>query len=317
LKNPKFDYVRPISVAETVKLLGRYGDEAKVLAGGQSLLPILALRLGRPSVVVDIGRVEGLDQIVAQDDGSVRIGATVRHATVETSTVLRDRAPLLYQAVPFVGHRAIRNRGTICGSLAHADPAAELPAVAVAAGATMILQSTRGRRDVPAHQFFKGYLETAIEPEELLTEVVLPPWGSTDSGTIVEVSRRHGDYAIVGLAAKVTTNGFGTAASVADAALCFFGVAPTPMRVSEAEEILNGETLTPPLIKKAATVVSEQLTPTADQHGTTNYRKHLAGVLTAKALASLMVTALEAPSLDKGNLLSKGEPDANTESDPS
>ena len=171
-----FDYHRPDTVDEAVALLETYGGDGKVLAGGQSLLPVLALRLTHPRHLIDIGRVQGLQSIELDDDGTVSVGATVTHARVERSDVMAAAAPALAGAMPPVGHRAIRSRGTVCGSLAHADPAAELPAVALAVGAEMIVQGPAGQRTTAAGDFFEGYLSSALAEDELLVEVRFPAW---------------------------------------------------------------------------------------------------------------------------------------------
>lgn len=285
MKHPAFGYARPETLDEALELLAS-NDEAKVLAGGQSLLPVMALRLGSPELVVDIGRVPGLDAITVGDDGSVAIGALVRHAEVEDSAEVARLAPLVAQAMPYVGHRAIRNQGTTVGSIAHADPAAEMPAVCLAAGATMVALSTSGRREIPAADFFVGFLETALRPDELLVEVRFPSWPEGAVGWVVEEARRHGDYALVGLAAAVAIRGD----LVADAALSFFSVGLTPVRVDRAEEALVGSELTPQGIDEAARIAADQLSPPADLHGSANYRRHLVGVLTRRALSRALTS---------------------------
>ncbi len=192
MKHPKFAYARPASLDEALDLLAS-SDDAKVLAGGQSLLPVMALRLGAPELIIDISQIPDLDRITAGDDGSLTIGALVRHAEVEDSPDVARLAPLVANAMPLVGHRAIRNQGTTVGSIAHADPAAEMPAVCLATGATMVAASTRGRREIAAHEFFQGFLDTALEPDELLVEVRFPPWPDGAVGAVVEEARRHGD----------------------------------------------------------------------------------------------------------------------------
>ncbi len=278
MKNPPFNYHRPATVDEALALLATYGDEAKVLAGGQSLLPIMALRLGRPEHVVDIGTIADLKQTNTAD--GVTFGAMVRHAEAEKSPEVARHAPLVAAALPHVGHRAIRNRGTVVGSIAHADPAAELPAVCLAAGATMTIASSRGTREVQADDFFEGYFSTAIEPHELLTQVHFPRWSETAGGSVVEISRRHGDYAMVGLACVADVqNG-----AIARAALSFFGVSSKPVRVTEAEEALVGKPPTEEAFAEAAAIVGRVLEPGGDIHATTQYRRHIAQVLTSRGL---------------------------------
>jgi len=278
---PAFCYHRPATVEEAVGLLAERGPDAKVLAGGQSLVPLLALRLSHPAHLVDIGRVAGLDTV---DDGpgGFTVGAGVRHSQVELSPVTARVAPLVAAAMPHIGHRAIRNRGTVCGSLAHADPAAELPAVALAVDAELIVRSSAGERTIPAADFFLGYLTSALDDTELLTAVRFPPWPPSTGWSVAEISRRHGDYALVGLAAVV---GLGEGGRVQRAALSFLGAGATPVRVTEAERVLVGEHPDPAAFAEAADVVTKTIEPPGDNHATAAYRAHVAGVLTRRCLA--------------------------------
>ncbi len=283
MKHPAFAYARPETLDEALELLAS-NEDAKLLAGGQSLLPVMALRLGSPELVVDINRVPGLDRLDVDTDGSLTIGALVRHAEVEDSALVASAAPLVSAAMGYVGHRAIRNQGTTVGSIAHGDPAAEMPAVCLATGATMVAASLRGRREIPASEFFVGFLDTALEPDEILVEVRFPPWPEGAVGTVVEESRRHGDYAVVGLVAAVAHRG----GIVADAALSFFSVGITPWRADAAEDAIVGSALSPATIADAARIVSETLSPPSDIHGSSNYRRHLASILTTRALTRLL-----------------------------
>ncbi|MGI9596316.1 MAG: FAD binding domain-containing protein [Acidimicrobiales bacterium] len=280
MKNPPFSYHRPELLDDALDLLAEHEDSIKVLAGGQSLLPILALRLGSPEHILDVGRLPDLDRIDVSADGVVTVGALVRHASAERSAELAAAAPLVHAAMPYVGHRAIRTRGTVVGSIAHADPAAEMPAVALATGATLIARSAGGTREIPAGEFFLGYLETALRPDELLEAVRFPAWPAGATGTVVEVARRHGDYAMVGLACAVGLRD----GRIADAALSFLGVGPTPVRASGAEDLLVGQAPSPELFDRAAEAVAAELSPTADGHASANYRRHVAGILTRRAL---------------------------------
>jgi len=264
-----------------VALLAEHGDDAKVLAGGQSLVPLMALRMSRPGHLVDIGRIVGADRIDVGEDGAVTIGALVRHEQALRSPLIAEHAPLVAAALPHVAHRAIRSRGTVVGSVAHADPAAEMPAVALATGATMIARSATGERAIAAEDFFVGYLESALEPDELLVEMRLPPWPADAAATVFEVARRHGDYALVGVAAKVVTEGD----TVVDAALAYFGIGARPVRVPAVEQRLVGRALDPDTVAAAAAIATAELAPGGDIHGSSDYRRHLAGVVTRKALA--------------------------------
>jgi carbon-monoxide dehydrogenase medium subunit len=281
MKMPPFRYHRPTTVEDAVGLLAEFGSEAKVLAGGQSLVPLLALRLSHPEHLVDIGRVAGLDSI---EDGPAgfTIGAAVPHADVELSPTTARANPLVAAAMPHIGHRAIRNRGTVCGSLAHADPAAELPAVTLATGAELVARSSSGERTIPASGFFLGYLTSALEETEILTAVRFPPWPDRTGWSVQEISRRHGDYALVGLAALLGLGGDGR---VERAALSFFGAGATPVRVPEAEAVLVGERPEPSAFAEAADVVTKTIEPPGDNHATAAYRAHVAGVLTRRCLA--------------------------------
>ncbi|HZQ78853.1 MAG TPA: xanthine dehydrogenase family protein subunit M [Acidimicrobiia bacterium] len=278
---PAFCYHRPDTVEEAAGLLAEYGADAKVLAGGQSLVPLLALRLSHPEHLVDIGRIAGLEAVAAGPDGFT-VGAGVRHAAVERSPEAGRAAPLVAAAMPHIGHRAIRNRGTVCGSLAHADPAAELPAVALATGAELVARSSTGERVIPAADFFVGYLTSALDETELLTAVRFPPWPPSTGWSVQEVSRRHGDYALVGLAAVVALDAGGR---VERAALSFFGAGATPVRVGEAERVLAGQPAGAAAFAEAAAVVTATIDPPGDNHATAAYRAHVAGVLTRRCLA--------------------------------
>ena len=281
MKIPQFTYHRPESVAEVTGLLAELGDDAKVLAGGQSLVPLMALRLSRPGHLIDIGRIPELGSL-SEEDGTVRVGAMVRHAELEASGLVKQRAPMVADAMPLIGHRAIRNRGTACGSLAHGDPAAELPAVSLALGASFRLMSASGERMVPADEFFTGYLTNVVEPHEWLVEWVLPPWSASAGWSVQEVSRRHGDFALLGCAAGLDCGSDGT---VSHAALAFLGAASTPVRMSEAERVLAGRLPNDELFAEAADMVRQTLDPPGDLHATVAYRRHLGAVLTRRCLA--------------------------------
>ena len=280
MKAPPFTYHRPDSLDEALALLAEHGDDAKILAGGQSLIPLMGLRMGRPAHVVDIGRIPGLADIDVADDGSVTIGALVRHEQANTSSAIAEHAPLIAETMPWVAHRAIRTRGTVLGSIAHGDPAAEMPAVVIATGATLVATSAEGRREITADAFFEGYLDTALRSDEILTEVTFPAWPTSAVGSVVEVARRHGDYALVGLVTRLELDGD----TISDAALACFGAASTAVRVTAAERSLVGQPANPDTFAAAAAIVSSELNPPADIHGTTAYRKHLAGTLTRSGL---------------------------------
>jgi aerobic carbon-monoxide dehydrogenase medium subunit len=279
MKPPPFEYHAAGSVDEAVALLAEHGDEAKVLAGGQSLLPLLSLRLARPSQIVD---VNDLTELSAIENGSgLRLGALVRHREVERSPAVRAANPLVSDAVRFIGHTAIRNRGTIGGSLAHADPAAELPTVALALEATIEVRSTRGSREITADRFFEGFLTTVLEPDELVTAVRVPTQPRGTGWSFREFSRRSGDFAIAGVAATLALGGDGR---VAEARLAFSGVASVPIRAEEAERALVGPAPTDATWAEAGQQAVRDLDPPGDLHGSTAYRRHLAAVLAEDAL---------------------------------
>lgn len=287
MKMAAFEYHRPTSLGEALALLAEHGPEAKVLAGGQSLVPMLAMRLATPAHVIDIGAVAGLDRITL-GDVAVELGATVRQLAAERSTVVAERTPLLAAALPWIGHRAIRNRGTVCGSLAHADPAGELPAVALALGAVFVLQSARSTREVAAADFFEGYLSTSATEDELLTSVRFPVVVGTSGCSVMELSRRHGDFALAGVACQVR---FAKNGRIDDVALAFFGVGDTPVRIDEAEALLRGGPPSARAFASASAAASAAVRPSDDAHATAAYRRHVAGVLTRRALQAATADA--------------------------
>jgi carbon-monoxide dehydrogenase medium subunit len=286
MKNAPFIYHRPENLDETLTLLADFGADAKVLAGGQSLLPTLALRLGPPEHLVDIARLSGLDAIDEHADGSVTIGALVRHAAAEHSEVVAQKAPLVAKAMPHVGHRAIRTRGTVVGSIAHADPAAEMPAVALSTAAVIHAASKNSTRDIAAADFFEGYLTTSLRDDELVTGVTFPAWSPTSGSALVEVARRHGDYAMVGVACTLDVH----SDVIASVALSFFGVGARPVRAIDAEAALLGQPATPATFDAAADIVRNNLATSADLHATANYRRHVASVLTRRGLDAATVS---------------------------
>lgn len=280
MKPPRFTYHDPTSIAETTALLARHGDDAKLLAGGQSLMPMLNFRLVRPGHVIDINRVAGLDHVSAAAAG-LRLGAMVRQRALERSAVIRERCPLLSEAIVQVGHPQIRNRGTIGGSLVHADPAAELPAVMVALDATLVLERATGRRAMKALEFFRAMLTTAIEPDEMLVEVEVPPAPERTGFAFEELALRGGDFALAGVATVLTLAADGT---IARARIVTLGVESRPAPVVKAERSLVGARPSTAAFADARRLVAEALSAEDDIHSTGAYRKRLAGVLTERAL---------------------------------
>lgn len=281
MKPAAFEYFAPKTVDETLALLARHGDEAKLLAGGQSLVPAMNFRLAQPAILIDLNRVEELFYIQNSDE-EVRLGAMTRQTTIERSPLVQQQLPLLAEAMPYIAHSQIRNRGTIGGSLAHADPAAELPAVMLALGANFKLRSVSQERWVGAEEFFLGLFATALEPEELLVEVALPPRPERCGWAFQEVARRHGDYALAGVAARTTLNEDGRCES---ARLIFFSVGETPIASQQVSSRLDGETPTESAIREAAAAAAaEDIDPTSDIHASADFRRHLAEVLARRAL---------------------------------
>ena len=287
MKLSPVDYEAPGTVAEALDLLAEHGDEASVLAGGQSLIPLLALRLAQPAVLIDINGVEGLSGVSAAD-GWVTIGATTREYMAEESATIAESVPLLAAALPLIGHEAIRSRGTVGGSLAHADPAAELPAVARALNAEFVVRGPSGERVVPAAEWFEGYLTTSRGPDELLTEVRFLAARPGTGTSFQEVARRHGDFAMVGLATSVTLN----VGTITDARLAFAGVSDVPARATAAEELLEGERPTAELFDEAARVAAADIDPPSDLHGSTEYRKKVAAALVRRGLREAVGNAM-------------------------
>jgi CO/xanthine dehydrogenase FAD-binding subunit len=281
MKPPRFEYFSPDTLGEAVSLLERYAGDARVLAGGQSLMPLLNMRLARPAALVDINRVAELGA-VRPWNGGVSIGATVRQRALQREPLISDRLPIVLEIAPHIGHQQIRSRGTICGSIAHADPAAELPALAVAMGAEMMVTGPRGVRAIAAADFYRGYLTTSLESAEILTEVRFSAPPPAMAWSFIEVSRRHGDFALVGVIAGLSVDR--THGTVVDARLVHFGVGPNPTRATAAERLLIGAPPGEDAFRAAGEAASRDLDPATDVHATADYRRSVAGALTRRAL---------------------------------
>lgn len=288
MKPVDFHLHRPETRAEALALLHEHADDVKVLAGGQSLVPLLNFRLARPGHVVDIGRIASLAVVhrtrgepVHRTRSELVIGSMVRQAQAEHSRAVAADAPLLAAALPNIAHPPIRNRGTVGGSLAHADPAAELPAVATALDAVFVAASTRGEREIPVAEFFRTHLTTTLDADELLTEIRFLAAPPGTGAAFLEVARRRGDFALVGAAVQVTLDG----ERIADARVCFTGVAQIPHRCPEAERILRGATASSPEVREAAEAARRSMQPSGDLHATAAYRKDVAGTLLARGVA--------------------------------
>ncbi len=282
MKAPSFAYARPRSIAEAFDLLDAHGDGAKILAGGQSLLASLNMRLSSPDILVDITGVPGLAGIRVEGS-TLRIGALTTHAEIERSAEIATHLPLLAQAVPHIAHVAIRNVGTFGGSVALADPAAEYPACALALDATLVLASRTGERRVAARDFFRGLYDTALQPGELLVAGEFPLRPGYRS-VFLELARRHGDYAIVGLAAHARVDG----GTLADARLAFLGAGDRPMLALEAAKAVEGRAPDAATVKTAQDAIARDLDPPADLYTSSATKLHLARVLTGRALAALV-----------------------------
>jgi carbon-monoxide dehydrogenase medium subunit len=290
MKASAFAYARATSVSNALELLAAHGDRAKVLSGGQSLMPAMNLRLISPELIVDIGELTELRGIAVNGD-VVRIGALTRHVDLARSPEIAAHAPLLAEAIAYVAHPAIRNRGTLGGSLAHADPASELPACMLALNATVIVRGHAGERRVAAQDFFTGIYETALSPEELLVAVELPANPKNSVHFFHEFARRHGDYAILGLTAQAIVD----ADIFADLRLAFFAVGDRPV-LARAAKKLTGVAVTSAVLSDARTALDEELDPHDDQQASASMRRHLAKVLLVRCVAAL----LGRPDLDAG-----------------
>ena len=279
MKPPVFEYHAPASVDEAIALLTRYGGDGKILAGGQSLMPLLNFRLSRPAAIVDLNGIASL-AYVREDNGVIHFGAMTRQRTIEFSDVVRRRLPLLTEATALVGHLPIRTRGTIGGSIAHADPSAEYPAVLAALDGTVVVRGPRGERALRPTELFQSYLTTSLGPEDILVEVRLPAMEPGAGFAFEEFSRRHGDFAIVGVAAMLIGDG----QRCTTARLATAGAGPTPLRLRSAEEILERDGLSDTAIDAAAARAAELVDPDGDIHASAAYRRNLTRVLTGRAL---------------------------------
>jgi aerobic carbon-monoxide dehydrogenase medium subunit len=282
MKASAFNYARATSVANALELLVAHGDRAKLLSGGQSLMPAMNLRLISPELIVDIGELAEL-RYIAVSGGTLRIGALTRHVDLQRSAEVAAHAPLLTEAIAHVAHPAIRNRGTIGGSLAHADPASELPACMVALNATIVVRGPKGERRIAAGDFFRGIYETTLSPDELLMAVELPVEPMNSAHFFHEFARRHGDYAIAGLAARAIVEGD----VFTDLRLAFFAVGDRPVLAKAASRLVN-VSITPAVLSQASAALAGELDPQEDQQASASMRRHLAKVLMRRCVAALL-----------------------------
>ncbi|MBN1315906.1 MAG: xanthine dehydrogenase family protein subunit M [Anaerolineales bacterium] len=286
MKPAPFQYLAPTTVEEAQGYLAEYGYEAKVLAGGQSLVPLMNFRLAQPSVLIDMNHVSDLFYIQQENGAGLRVGAMTRQAQLEREALVAQRAPLVREALPKVAYPQVRSRGTMGGSIAHADPSAELPAVCVALDAQFKLSSRNGERWMAAQDFFQGLFATALEPDELLVEIQLPPMPPRSGCSILEVSRRHHDFAMAGVAALATLDSVGKCQGIR---MVFFSVGDKPMLARNAATVLQGQVPEIEAIRTAAKVAArEDIDPGSDIHATADYRRHLARVLAERVLTEAL-----------------------------
>jgi CO/xanthine dehydrogenase FAD-binding subunit len=280
LKPADFQYHRPRTVEDALALLKENGDDGKILAGGQSLMPLMNFRLAEPAHLIDINFIDGLDYI-RSDHGVIKIGCLTRQARVLGDSVIQQKCPLLAAALAHVGYAQTRNRGTLCGSLAHADPAAELPAVLLALDGSVTVGNSTAKREIAARDFSQSYLTTALASDELVLEASIPEQPVGSGSSFIEFARRFGDFAIVGVAASLQFAGD----AISDARIALIGVGDKPWRQRALEETLIGKKASNDLFSQAASDVAAGISPSADIHASASYRRSLASVLTRRALA--------------------------------
>jgi CO/xanthine dehydrogenase FAD-binding subunit len=289
MKPAPFRYVRARSLEEALRVKAEFGDDAKFLAGGQSLVPTMNFRLAQPAILIDVNALADLDGLRVHD-GALRVGALTRYRTLERDALVAQRLPLVREALPQIAHPQIRNRGTLGGNLAHADPASELPAVVLALGGRLRAQSVRGERWIDVADFFVGALTTALESDEMLTEIALAASPPRTGTCFLEVARRRGDFALIGVAAVVTLAADGTCA---DARLTYCGAGGTPVTATEAARSLLGRKIVDGDIRSAAAIAERELDPPGNMHAGKAFQRHLAGVLTRRTIATALARAEE------------------------
>ncbi|WP_409292609.1 FAD binding domain-containing protein [Peribacillus sp. SCS-37] len=287
MKPSKFEYYRPKTVESALSLLDESGFDGKILAGGQSLVPIMNMRLSTPDCLIDINHISDLDFIEFENE-TIKIGTLTRQSRVEASSLIKEKSGLLGEAVPFIGHVQTRNRGTFGGSLVHADPSAEIPLSLMASGGSILIASTEETRKVEVEDFFVTYLTTDLMPTELLTEVHIPVWEGRVGYSFNEISRRHGDFALVAAACQLALDDQNKISRIR---LALGGVEAVPLLVEEANNIMCGEQISESLLEKVADIVADAVDPESDLHASADYRRHLAAVLTKRTLESAYTRA--------------------------
>ncbi len=283
MKPAPFDYILATSLDHALRLKAEHGDEARFLAGGQSLIPAMNFRLARPAFLIDINHVQALSGVDCSKPDEIRLGAMTRYCALERDNDFLKASPLFADALPHIAHVAIRNRGTVGGNLSHADPASELPAIAVAMGARMRIKSSRGERELKAADFFVGLLTTDLQPDEMLVEITLPKTPPKSGSCFIELARRRGDFALAGIAAIVSLDDDDRCTRLR-LALC--GVGETPVDASAAASSLIGQRCTDAAIATVAADVQRAIAPTGSIHASPEYQRHIAGVLTRRAIAA-------------------------------
>lgn len=286
MKPAPFDFLAPNSLSSALEIMDQHGYDAKLLAGGQSLIPAMNFRLIQPMLLVDLNRITELDFIRETDDGGISIGSLTRQRRLERDAIIERVAPLLHETIPYIAHPQIRNRGTIGGTLAHADPAAELPVIMVALDGRFRLKGISGERWVAARDFFEGIFTTSLAPEEILVEVVIPPMKPGTGWSFIEFSRRKGDYALLGVAALLRVDEAGICQ---EAKLVYLNAGEIPIVACEASSRLVGAKPSPAIFEQVAAYAAEkEISPTGDIHASVPYLRHLARVLTIRALNSAL-----------------------------
>ncbi|NIM93470.1 MAG: xanthine dehydrogenase family protein subunit M [Anaerolineales bacterium] len=299
MKPPPFEYVAPNSLEEALQILTEHGDGAKVLAGGQSLVPAMNFRMVQPTLLVDLNGIEELNYIRHEQNGELKIGAMTRQRQLELDETVKWWTPLLHETMPYIAHPQIRNRGTLGGTLVHADPAAELPVIAVAADARILLKSLDGERWVAAQDFFHGMFMTELRPEEILIEVAIPSMQPHTGWSFQEISRRAGDYAMMGVAALVSLDDEGKCTT---ARLVYLNAGDGPMDAEEAAGLLEGRLRSDGSIEEAAELAADkEIDPSGSVHATVSYQRHLARVLTRRALRTAFQRATESKGSEGGS----------------
>lgn len=284
---PSFEYVRPQTISEAVALLGQHGDDAKILSGGQSLIPMMKLRVARPGWLIDIGRLPGLSHI-KEDGGYLQIGGLVREADIESSELIRARFPIIHDTARVIADPLVRNLATVGGNLAHGDPANDHPATMLALGAKVVATGPRGEREIPITDFFVSIFTTALEPNEILTEIRIPAPAPRSGGAYLKLERKVGDFATAAVAVQVTLNADGTCKT---AGIGLTNVGPTPLKATQAEDFLRGRKLDEAAINHAAQLAADAAQPSADLRGPAEYKKGLIREFTRRGLRKAMERA--------------------------